>query len=63
MTHVYTQDGQRLYTLKQLAAALNVRPGTVRAWSSRGQIGDPELHLDGRTPLWTLPEKPAPRTR
>ena len=55
--HVYTAAGERLYTLQQLAAALGVRPGTVRAWSSRGRLGEPELYLDERTPLWTLPKE------
>ena len=55
--HVYTADGQRLYTTAQLAEALGIAPQTVRVRWHRRQIPDPYLYLDGRTPLWTLPKE------
>lgn len=55
--HVYTADGQRLYTTAQLAEALGIAPQTVRVRWHRRQIPDPHLYLDGRTPLWTLPKE------
>ncbi|HLU97398.1 MAG TPA: hypothetical protein VKZ89_11210 [Thermobifida alba] len=55
--HVYTADGQRLYTTAQLAETLGIAPQTVRVRWHRRQIPDPHLYLDGRTPLWTRPKE------
>jgi hypothetical protein len=66
VTHVYTEDGQRLYTLRQLASRLDVPHATLRTRRKRGQLPEPAVQLDGRTPLWTLPkndEAPPPTRR
>lgn len=54
--HVYTEDGQRLYTTAQLAAELGITPEAVRVRLHRQQA-QPYTRLDGRTPLWTLPRE------
>lgn len=54
--HVYTEDGQRLYTTAQLAAELGITPEAVRVRLHRQQA-QPYTRLDGRTPLWTLPKE------
>ena len=51
--HVYTADGRRLYTQQQLAELLGVPHSTITTWRSRGQLPDPDVWVDRRTPLWT----------
>lgn len=50
--HVYTADGRRLYTLPQLAELLDIPHATLRTRRKRGQLAEPDVWLDGRTPLW-----------
>lgn len=52
-THVYTADGRRLYTQRQVAELLDVPYSSLGTWRDRGQFPDPDLWIDGRTPLWT----------
>jgi hypothetical protein len=55
MSGIYTADGRRLYTTAQLAAELGVTPEAIRVRLHRQQA-EPYTRLDGRTPLWTLPD-------
>lgn len=57
MSEVYTADGRALYTLRQLAEQLGIPHATLRTRRKRGQLTEPTVWLDGRTPLWTRPEE------
>lgn len=39
-------------TVTEVAALLEVRPGTWRVWVHRGKAPEPDGRLDGRTPFW-----------
>lgn len=43
-------------TASQAATLAGIKPGTWRAYVSRGQAPGPVEHLDGRTPLWDRAE-------
>jgi uncharacterized protein YjcR len=44
-------DPDRLYTVQEIAAATDLRPGTIRADRSRGRWVEPDEERDG-TALW-----------
>lgn len=41
-----------VYTLKDLAEATGIRPGTLRQWKNRGRLPEPTYHL-GQSPAWS----------
>lgn len=52
---VYDADGQRLLTLPQFAAALDITHDTAKQRRKRGKLPEPAGWLDERTPLWHSP--------
>jgi hypothetical protein len=52
---VYDEQGRRLLTLPQLAAALGITHDTAKQRRKRRKLPEPAGWLDDRTPLWHSP--------